>query len=76
MTDCDLVNRQTRSGRKATQLVLLPDADVSNPDNESDSDYGGQHEEDSSDDGLFSQGSDDDTVLSSNVTNRKNPTGA
>ena len=76
MMDCDLVSRWTRSGRKAKQLFLLPDADVSDPDNESGSDYGGQHEEDSPDDGLSSQGSDDDTPLSSNVTNRKNPTGA
>ena len=74
--DCDLFSRRTRSGRKATQLVLLPDAGVSDPDNESDSDYGGQHEEDSSDEGLSSQGSDSDTPLSSNVINRKSPTGA
>ena len=37
--DCDLVRRQTRSGRKVTQLVLLPDADISEPENESDSEY-------------------------------------
>ena len=67
MVDCDLVSHRTSSGCKAMQLVLLPDADVSDPDNESESDYGGQHDEDSSDEGLSSQGS-------SNVTNRKNPT--
>ena len=39
MMDCDVERRQTRSGRMATRLVLLPDADISEPDNESDSDY-------------------------------------
>ena len=37
--NCDVQRRRTRSGRIATQLVLLPDADISDPDNESDSDY-------------------------------------
>lgn len=37
--DCDVQRRWTRSGRIATQLVLLPDADISDPENESDSDY-------------------------------------
>jgi len=36
--DCDLERCQTRSGRRAACLVLLTDADVSDPDNESDSD--------------------------------------
>jgi len=37
--DCDVERRKTRSGRMATQLVLLPDADISEPDNDSDSEY-------------------------------------
>jgi len=39
MMDCDLQRRRTRSRRIVTQLVLLPDAEISDPDNESDSDY-------------------------------------
>lgn len=38
MMDCDIERRRTRNGRTFTQLVLLPDADISDPDNESDSD--------------------------------------
>lgn len=37
--DCDVERHNTRSGRVATHLVLLPDADISDPENESDSDY-------------------------------------
>ena len=36
--DCNVERRRTRSGRLATQIVLLPDADRSDPDNDSSSD--------------------------------------
>jgi hypothetical protein len=39
MMDCDVVRRRTRSGQVATQIVLLPDADISDPENESDDDF-------------------------------------
>ena len=37
--DCDVERHKTGSGRVATNLVLLPDADISDPENEPDSDY-------------------------------------
>lgn len=65
--DCDVVRRTTRSGRSVTQLVLLPDADISDPENESDSDA--DHDDCQSDDsddvrGEASSSSDDDIPLS------------
>lgn len=68
--DCDVERRRTRSGRMVTRLVLLPDADISDPENESDSDVepDSNQEESSGDDG---SSSDDDLPLQRLVTKTK-----
>lgn len=53
--DCDLDRRQTRAGRVTTQLVLLPDADVSDQENESDSEIEFSGMEQNSDEDLSSE---------------------
>ena len=37
MMDCDLERRKTSIGRMVSRLILLPDADVSDPENDSNS---------------------------------------
>ena len=77
--DCDLVRRRTRSGRVATQLVLLPDADISDPENESDSDFEQDSSSDSdSDHNVESDGSssDDDLPLATYLTTQRPSTGS
>ena len=37
--DCDLKRRKTRTGKVATRLIFLLYADVSDPENDSESDY-------------------------------------
>jgi len=59
MMDCDIERRRTRSGRMATQLVLLPDADISEPENDSDSDYEQVHSDAESE---HSSSNDEDDV--------------
>lgn len=69
--DCDIVRRQTRSGRTVTQLILLPDADISDPENESDSDY---EQVQSSEDEDPGTSDDDDLPLAQFVNNGSNRT--
>jgi len=74
MMDCDLHRdlhrRQTRSGRVQTQLVLLPDADVSEPENEAESDDEHLLLSDDTSDGSVTD-SDDDIPLQTLMGNLK-----
>jgi hypothetical protein len=59
--DCDIVRRRTRSGRVATQIVLFPDADVSDPENDSDDEFPANNDSGSD---CESSSSEDDRPLS------------
>lgn len=67
--DCDLERRRNRAGRITAQLVLLPDADVSAPENDSDSDTEFTHNEHDSDGDYTS--SEDDLPLSTFMTQKE-----
>jgi len=82
--DCDVVRRSTRSGRSVTQIVLLPDADRSDPENDSDSDSGSLQTDCGDDDSSGSESlteecvSDDDLPLSTRAKKKfvKRPSAA
>jgi len=59
--DCDVVWRTMRSGRSVTQLVILPDADISEP--ETDSDASSQGGSDAANTNVESFDSDDEVTL-------------
>ena len=65
--DCDIQHRRTRYGRLATQLVLLPDPDRSDPENDSDSEMSAANQ--SSDDD-YDVGDEDDVPLTQYVQRR------
>ena len=75
--DADIITRKSR-GKKQTELLVFPDADVSNPENESDSDIEAKSEshklESSESEAIFSTNdgvvriSNDDNIPLANLT--------
>ena len=59
--DADIIHRNSK-GKKAKQLILLPDADISEPENESDSDFEVQSSSDNE-----NSDSEDDTPLEDEI---------
>ena len=72
--DCDVERRRTRSGRMATQLIVQPISDISDPENESDSKDDSEKDTKSSDVQNYSS-NDDDRHLSSFLIRQESTSG-
>ena len=68
--DSDIVTRVTRSGMREKQLIVFPDADVSEPDNESDDDVSVQGDENNEESDWSTS---DDEPLSALTTQQAQP---